>query len=415
MVVPRARAEQNRGPGHESDALAAWLSDAADRAALPAVAVVLASAAGASRCAYHGHLSGPGSPVLGEHSLLRWYSLTKPVTASMVMCLVQQGVLSLATRASAVLPALAPDLGQATVEDLLCHRAGFGDWQWDAARWFRDARADWPDPRDALARVLGGKRRHRAHGVGPAGPSRYSNLGYAVLGEVAAAAAGLSYRQLVSDLVLGPLGMSGTGFAMDRSPGASTEPVVPSAASAPAEGHVRLFSSLGLALQLCPGGRFLGQRVGRLRRTRPCEIVFSPHGGLVGPAKDLAPFLSLHLGYSGRGGREPILADSALREMRRSRGRRAGSSSQSAGDRVTPGEAMGLGWVLDQLDTQGHGVGFCRHGGRGPGFTTEMMAIPEWGLAATVLTNVDGDARALCRALLAWGPEPLYELLTGER
>lgn len=346
--------------------------------------------------------------------MLRWYSLTKPITATMVMGLVGQGVLTLSTRASAVLPELAPHLGGATVEDLLCHRAGFGDWQMDAARWFREPQADWPAPREALTTVLGSRRRHRARAGRSDGPSRYSNLGYAVLGEVAAEAAGLPYRQLVSELVLGPLGMDGTGFAMDRSAGASTEPARPSSASAPAEGHVRLFSSMGVALRLCRGGGFLGSRAGGLRRTRPREIVFSPHGGLVGPAKDLAPFLALHLGHRDRGG-AGVLADSALQEMRCPREHRARSPARAMGGSPTTAEATGLGWVLGRLSSQGHDVPLCRHGGRGPGFTTEMMLVPEWGLAVAVLTNVDGDAQGLCRSLLARGPGALQELLTGER
>ncbi len=400
--------------GRETEALQAWLDDVAPRAALPAAAVVLVSADGSTRSAHHGRLAGPNSPLLGEHSLFRWYSLTKPVTATMVSALLQQGLLTLATKASAVLPDLAPHLGDATVEDLLSHRAGFRDWQLDAARWFRAPQTDWPTPREALARVLGSRERHRARGDRAAGPSRYSNLGYAVLGEVAAEAAGLPYRQLVSELVLRPLGMDGTGFAMDRCPGASTEAGPSPPAAAPVEGHVRLFSSMGVALRLYPGGGFLGPRAGRLRRTRPREIIFSPHGGLVGPADDLAPFLALHLGHRDHRGAD-VLSEGALRDMQRPRGARAGSPRPAMGDGSTAEEATGLGWILGRFSAQGHDVEICRHGGRGPGFSTEMMCVPEWGLAAAVLTNVDGDAQGLCRALLARGPASLQPLLTGAR
>jgi len=85
------------------------------------------------------------------------------------------------------------------------------------------------------------------------------------------------------------------------------------------------------------------------------------------------------------------------------------------GDGSTAEEATGLGWILGRFSAQGHDVEICRHGGRGPGFSTEMMCVPEWGLAAAVLTNVDGDAQGLCRALLARGPASLQPLLTGAR
>jgi len=395
-----ALAHDGAGPHGDRLDLKAWLSQVAIRHNLPALAVVVVSAEGAARCALHGPLVGPGSAALGQDSVMRWYSLTKPVTASMIMCLVQRGVLTLATKAGAVLPELARSLGDATVEDLLCHRAGFADWQVDAACWFRDAQSEWPAPRQALADVLGRRRRHRVNPRRALGQARYSNLGYAVLGELAAQAAGQPYRQLVSDLILDPLGMSGTGFAVDRAPGASTEPVALSPANAPVGGHVRVLGSMGLVLRLFPGSGFLGRRDGLICRTRPREILFSPHGGLVGPARDLAPFLALHLGHCRPDGREPLLSPSSLLEMRRSRARRGGSR----------GEHMGLGWVLTHGSGLGREVEVCRHGGRGPGFSTEMMVIPAWGLALAVLTNVDGDAQALCRALLARGRDQLQAL-----
>ena len=48
----------------------------------------------------------------------------------------------------------------------------------------------------------------------------YSNLGYAVLGRVIAAASGVPYDEFVRTRLLTPLGMARTGFAADEFPAA---------------------------------------------------------------------------------------------------------------------------------------------------------------------------------------------------
>jgi CubicO group peptidase (beta-lactamase class C family) len=382
-------------PADGPEALQQRLGDLVARGRLPSLSLVLVSSAGLRWTGHFGPADDSQAPPLRDESVWRWYSLTKPVSASLVMLLVQQGLLSLSTRARDVLPLFAQALGAATVEDLLSHRAGLRDWQVDAAHWFRGPEDAWPDPREALGAVLGGRGRHRVRESRRGGMARYSNLGYAVLGEIAAEVAGQPYRQLVSERLLAPLGMSGTGFALDRLTAGHGEPVA---------GHLKPMGSMGLALRLRGADSFLGQRRGPWRRTLPREIIFSPHGGLVGPAGDLAPFLAMHLGSAGSAEAASVApalltADSRV-EMRRPRGNRKGSSS----------ETTGLGWMLTQAQCEGQSVDICRHGGRGPGFSTEMMVVPELGVALAALMNVDEDVQGLCRALLRHGPSLLQAM-----
>ena len=62
----------------------------------------------------------------------------------------------------------------------------------------------------------------------------YSNIGYAAAGEVAAAAAGRSWEDLVTSRILEPLGMTASGYLPDevhRAQCAATEIVLPSSSA----------------------------------------------------------------------------------------------------------------------------------------------------------------------------------------
>lgn len=71
--------------------------------------------------------------------------------------------------------------------------------------------------------------------------------------------------------------------------------------------------------------------------------------------------------------------------MRRARSVRAGRAN----------EALGLGWILTTTACGQSIVDVCRHGGKGPGFSAEMMLAPEAGLAMAVILNVDADAQGI--------------------
>ena len=147
---------------------------------------------------------------------------SKGMTALTVMSLVEQGVLELDTTARSVLgsdlPLVADDV---TIEHLLAHRSGIGDYLDEEAL---DDISDYvmPVPVHELATteqflaVLGG---HEA--VFPAGERfSYNNGGYVVLALIAERASGRSFHELVQTLVCEPAGMSDTAFLRtDELPG----------------------------------------------------------------------------------------------------------------------------------------------------------------------------------------------------
>ncbi|MGH2539024.1 MAG: serine hydrolase domain-containing protein [Actinomycetota bacterium] len=147
---------------------------------------------------------------------------TKGFTALAVMCLVEDGTLQLDTTARSVLgddlPLIADDV---TIEHLLAHRSGIGDYLDEDAL---DDRSDYAMPvsvhelaaTEQFLAVLGG---HET--VSPAGERfAYSNGGYVVLALIAERASGVDYHDLVQRRVWDPAGMGDTAFLRsDELPG----------------------------------------------------------------------------------------------------------------------------------------------------------------------------------------------------
>ncbi|QKG20419.1 serine hydrolase domain-containing protein [Actinomadura verrucosospora] len=164
-------------------------------------------------------------------SLFRLASLSKAVTATAVMTLVQAGRLGLDAPVTSLLtltpPAggsLDPRLGQVTVRRLLQHLGG----------WDRDISGD-PTYKDrSMAALLGvplpvSKEDMVRYGAGwkldhdPGTTYAYSNYGYLLLGQIVEKVSGMDYASYVQQKVLGPLGITrmrpGRSLEKDRAPG----------------------------------------------------------------------------------------------------------------------------------------------------------------------------------------------------
>lgn len=147
---------------------------------------------------------------------------TKGLTALAVMALIERGALELGTTARSLLgedlPLIANDV---TVEHLLAHRSGIGDYLDE------DAIADITDylmpvsvhelaTTEEFLPVLGGHETVFAAGERFA----YNNGGYVVLALLAERASGVDFHALVRELVCEPAGMDDTAFLRsDELPG----------------------------------------------------------------------------------------------------------------------------------------------------------------------------------------------------
>jgi CubicO group peptidase (beta-lactamase class C family) len=127
-------------------------------------------------------------------------SLTKPVVAMAALRLVEQGKLTLQTRADSLLgDTRGGKGGAATLEQLLSHRAGLAPW----GGFYLDVPHELGTP--AARRWILGEAARRAEGT--PGQAVYSDLGYILAGEMLARKAGHPLDQVVGREVLQPLGI----------------------------------------------------------------------------------------------------------------------------------------------------------------------------------------------------------------
>lgn len=149
-------------------------------------------------------------------------SATKGLTALAVVCLIEDGSLELSTTARSV---LGPDLpligGDVTIEHLLAHRSGIGDYldeedDLDLADYLLTVPAHQLATTEDFLAVLDGHRTKF-----PAGERfSYSNGGYVVLALIAERTSGVPYHELVRRRVCEPAGMHDTEFLRsDELPG----------------------------------------------------------------------------------------------------------------------------------------------------------------------------------------------------
>ena len=125
-------------------------------------------------------------------------SISKAVTAMVIMRLVEDGLLRLEQTLGAVLPLemVNSPWKNTTIRQLLTHQSGFDD---DRVRWFNSSYASCSD---ALNRTVS-----RDTPRNP-GSYRYSNTNFCALSLVIAATTGLSYEEASFRYVFSPLGIS---------------------------------------------------------------------------------------------------------------------------------------------------------------------------------------------------------------
>jgi CubicO group peptidase (beta-lactamase class C family) len=139
---------------------------------------------------------------------------TKGFTALVVASLCAEGVLGLATQARRFLGADLPLVGDdVTVEQLLAHRSGIGDYLDESV--VDDANAYvLPLPVHELATTEDYVRVLEGHAAKFAPDERfeYCNSGYVVLAVVAERATSVAFSELVRERICVPVGMQGTEF-----------------------------------------------------------------------------------------------------------------------------------------------------------------------------------------------------------
>ena len=311
--------------------LHAVIADAQVTGRLPSVA------AGVVR---HGHLVWNGGHGLHVDAERRWAagpdtayrigSITKTFTAVQVMRLRDQGLIDLADTIGRHLRET--PFGDTTIRELLNHTGGLpaepvGPW------WERTDGGAWSDLVDA--------HRDAAPVLPRGGPHHYSNLAYAVLGELIARKNDATWWECVRHQLLEPLGMHATTYA-------------------PQAPHADGFS--------------VDPWEGTLVREPHADTgAMAPAGQAWSTVADLARWAAfLATGHAD------VLDAATLAEMRVPPGARLTGAGAAAG-------AGGYGLGLRLLDADGRRL--AGHTGSMPGFLASLFVDPDRRTGAVVLAN----------------------------
>lgn len=314
----------------------------------------------------------------------RWASMTKPLTAAVALALVEQGKLGLDEPVTKYVPEFAPvwkgKPAPITIRQLLTHTSGLS---------YRFIEG--PDSAYAKAGVAEGLAEPALGtdefverlasvplGFEP-GTAWHYGLSSDVLGVVIARATGSELPAVMKELVLRPLGMTETGFAItDRArlawPYAEDKPPGKPASKPPSKPRppIRMTEPYDLRD---------GKQLVRFSPARIFDSASFPSGGagLAGTARDYLIFLE-----AMRRGGAPVLATRSVEAM----------TSNQIGElsikTMTPGRryGFGVGVAVDPKSIAPRGKGTWYWGGiYGTGFWVD----PEAKLSVVLLTNVAGD------------------------
>lgn len=314
---------------------------------VPGISAVVVDAQGQVFAGASGAADVESSQVLTADSVFYAGSLSKLLTAVLVLQLVERGELALDEPVEGIGDGSRP----VTVEHLLTHSAGLSR-EGDFGYWFS---GDFPGASE-LARYLASATLRSA----PGESLHYSNIGYAALGAVVERVTGQSFDVAMRERVTAALQMDASGA---RGPA----PNVVTGYSPPGRvlpGEARPFAGLG---------RQVGNR--RVRMYHDARAM-SPAFGAYASASDLGRLARFLLGY----GNDAVLSGAMRNRMR---------EKQASG--------WGLGIRVESL--QGRTV--ARHGGWFAAHRTHLLLDIEYGIGVVVMANADNaDPAAIADALL---------------
>ncbi|MEV0244975.1 serine hydrolase domain-containing protein [Nocardia sp. NPDC050712] len=313
---------------------------------------------GREHFACHGVTSVENPLPVDENTLFQLGSITKPLTATVIMRLVTDGVLDLDAPVRRYLPefVLAEERAAAriTLAQLLNHTSGL-DWS---------IINDTGEGDGALADFVATLAELPLIGA-PGERASYSQAGFNVLGRLIEKVTGQTYEQAVTSIILAPLGLANTVFT-ER------------------EAMTRRFAV----------GHDIGAD-GTLSVAHPWKPTRAnnPGGGVASSVSDQLRWARFHLGDGA-----PILPAGTVRRMQDPTVALRGSSL---------GDAFGTCWFLREID----GVQTVGHGGSSIGQFGELLLVPDRDFALIVVANAGPDGIPANQAVVRWALEHYLGLL----
>jgi CubicO group peptidase (beta-lactamase class C family) len=314
--------------------LEALVRDAMERYHVPGVAVGMLRAGGVEVAGFGVTSVEHPLPVDGD-TLFQIASVTKTMTATVIMRLVERGALDLDAPVRRYIPAFrlrdAAAQESATVRHLVTHTGG----------WLGDCFADFGKGDDSLERYVAAMA--ELEQLTPLGEIwHYSNSSFALLGRLIEVVTGKTYEDATRELLFIPLGMTRSCFSADE---AITHRV--------AIGHVIVDEKPTVA--------------------RPWAFprATTPVGGIVSTASDLLRYAGFHLGDGTAPDGARLLSRASLDLMRT-------PFADADLDRK-----VGVSWFLRTVG----GIRLQYHGGVAIGQQGVLMLAPDRGEAIAVETN----------------------------
>ena len=285
-----------------------------------------------------------------EDTLFQIGSISKTMTATIAMRLVEMGKLDLDKPVCHYLPDFQMQdqtaQAQATVRHLFIHTAG-----WVGDYFENTGRGD-----DALARYVANMAALPQQA--PLGALwSYNNASFSLAGRVIEAVTGKPFETVAHELLFAPLGMTMSFFF--------TEEVMTHRF---AVGHI-----------VTPGGTIVAT---------PWALARSAHaaGGVTSTVRDMLRYARFHLNGGRTDSGEQVMQPATIAAMQ--------AFQTTAGSMA---DAMGISWMLNDLA----GVRLVSHGGATNGQIAQLTLAPEKGFALVILTNAN-RGREVTRDLANW-------------
>ena len=258
------------------------------------------------------HLSASGLADVGKNlpmaadSLFWIASMTKPVTATAVMMMQDEGKLSVDDPVSKYLPEFTGDKAGITIKQCLTHSSGLSD--------LTPIETKDPTTLKDLTPLIAAKPLQ----FPPGSKWQYCQTGINTAARVVEVVSGKAFPEFLQERLFDPLGMTDTSFY----PGEKQVARLASSYNRTAAGALELASL-----------RFLGGKSPTDKNRCPLA-----NGGLFSTAGDYAKFAQMIL-RGGESGGKRYLKDESVKQMTRVQ-----SGDLTTG--FTPGNAWGLGWCI---------------------------------------------------------------------
>lgn len=267
-------------------------------------------------------------------SVYRFASVSKPITATAVLQLVEQKKLDLDAPIRTYVPAFPEKPWPVTVRQLLSHQSGVRNWTQEE---FRNTRR-YPTLAEALVPFRDDELLFE-----PGTRTQYTSFGFTLLGAAVEGASATNYAEYLQTTVFAPAGMTATRVDDVRA-------IVPRRVRGYQHSDGALLNSI------------LSDTSNR-----------TPGGGLCGTAEDLARFASAIL-------KGTLLRPATLRVA-------------LTPQKLTSGRPTGyaLGWVVAQSGRRREAY----HTGAQPQVSTVLYLLPDSGVAVVILANLEGIEKDL--------------------